>query len=124
MPTVTEKIIVEIDGVEYRARLATIERTSLGYEGHGIMTAWLHLGGESWGQGAGGYGLSGEALSVWVKATLKVVGAEQWEDLPNKRVFALYDMDSGGYGFIKGLKSADSDRVMLFDQVFDEPSGV
>lgn len=48
---------------------AKIASTSLGYEDHGILTAFLHLSGEGWGVGFGGY-----ALDTWNDALKRRVG--------------------------------------------------
>ena len=70
-----------------------IERTSLGLEDHGIFTAMIYLSGDSWGIGFGGYALDqweeaekrrvGVAYGAeFIKAVLKTLGVETWEQLP------------------------------------------
>lgn len=76
---------------------AIIENTSLGTEGHGIMTIWLHLNYGGSGQGFGGYSLDdydekkekriGTAYGCeFIKRILEVVGVEKWEDLKGKHI--------------------------------------
>jgi len=71
---------------------AKIVDTSLGYEGHGIMTFWLHLnyGGGSC-QAFGGYSLGGKnkgwkhAMGL-IETVLEVVGVGTWEDLKGEHI--------------------------------------
>ena len=50
---------------------ATISSTSLGEEDHGIFTAYVHLSGDGWGVGFGGY-----ALDDWSEADQRRVGSD------------------------------------------------
>ena len=65
---------------------AKIDSTSLGTEGHGIMTLFLHLSYDgSTAQSFGGYNLTNaSALARWIKGIMDVVGVESWEDLSGK----------------------------------------
>src|SRR5579864_3850748 len=63
-------------------RNAKIVSTTLGYEDHGIMTAFLHTLSGSSGQGFGGYALNGKWGMEFIKQTLKTLGVESWEELP------------------------------------------
>ena len=65
---------------------AKIEKTFLGLEDHGIMTAMLTMTWGCNGQGFGGYCLKHSAMYVFVNGVLKAVGVEQWEDLKGKYV--------------------------------------
>jgi hypothetical protein len=81
-----------------RIENARITSTSLGYEDHGIMTAFVYLEGDGWGVGFGGYALDGydkDARQRWaangfglefIRAVMRVAGVEQWEKLPGKVV--------------------------------------
>lgn len=71
---------------------AIIESTSLGYEGHGIMTCFLYLkyGGSS-AQGFGGYNLKGEFGMKFIEEVLKIVGVDSWEKLPGKYIRVKYE---------------------------------
>ena len=65
---------------------ARIKSTSLGYEDHGILTAFLHLDYGGICQGFGGYCLAGESTSVFIEGVLKAVKVSTWEDLPGKYI--------------------------------------
>lgn len=76
---------------------AKIESTMLGYEDHGILTAFVTVEGDGWGCGFGGYGLDtwneqqkkriGTAYGLqFIIEVLKVVGVSKWEDLKGKHV--------------------------------------
>lgn len=86
-------------------RNARIERTMLGYEDHGILTAMLFLDYGGSGQSFGGYALDAppkdrtggrvptELCGFHVSRILKVVGVEKWEQLVGK--FCRVDADFG-----------------------------
>lgn len=92
---------VKIGDHTYELHPALIEATHLGYEDHGIVTAWLDLDLATGGkQGAGLVSLSqhdeasdrqmGTAYGMdFVIQLLRAVGVEAWEHLPGKRVYAL-----------------------------------
>lgn len=79
---------------------AVIKGTSLGYEDHGILTAWLHLDYGGSQQGFGGYALDSApdkddksmgrkphaAFGAFVKEILAVTDAHSWEKIPGKFV--------------------------------------
>ena len=85
---------------------AKIVSTQLGgYDGGTlIMTCWLTLVGDGWGQGFGGYGLdrpltaqerqdspkryrAGTAYGMeFITRIIETVGVDKWEDLPGKYV--------------------------------------
>lgn len=65
---------------------AKIERTTLGFEDHGILTAFLILDYGGAGQGFGGYSLKGDAMSGFVEQVLNTVGVQAWEELPGKYI--------------------------------------
>lgn len=67
-------------------RNAKITGTSLGFEGHGIMTCFLFLEWDGGGVGFGGYALENKDGITFIKATLGVVGVETWEELKGKYV--------------------------------------
>jgi hypothetical protein len=73
-------------------RIAKIERTSLGYEDHGLLTFYLYLaysGAEA--QGAGGYILGGEHTDRFVRGVLNSCGVSEWEKLPGRTIYAYAD---------------------------------
>lgn len=84
---------------------ARISGTMLGREDHGIMTAFVHLEGDGWGVGFGGYGLDqwddagrkrlGSAYGMaFIAAVLDVVGVTTWEQLTGQHV----RVESEGWG--------------------------
>jgi hypothetical protein len=84
---------------ELNAEIAKIESTFLGYEDHGILTAYIQLQGGSWGQSCGGMMFSwrpggGPELFVdagmaFVSGVLRACGVDNWEKLVGRTVFAL-----------------------------------
>lgn len=71
---------------------AVVKRTQLGIEDHGILSAWVHVGGFGWGQGFGGFALDrydetrkkrvGAApAGIFVRRVLETLGVEEWERL-------------------------------------------
>jgi len=67
---------------------AQIDRTFFGIEDHGILTFFIHLQYDECGyQGFGGYSLDGhgEGWGKWllfVRALLRALEIEKWEELP------------------------------------------
>lgn len=93
--------------------IAKIERTSLGWEDHGIFTCWLSLTYGSSGQGAGGYGLDepvhdedgrfvgrrGTAYGMeFVARVMRACGVDEWSKVTGRTVYAIKDGDSAGWG--------------------------
>lgn len=85
---------------------ALIEKTSLGYEDHGILTCYLHLNYGGCGQGFGGYALdryNEESkkreqtiyCGLWVLRILKTVGVRRWEDLTGQHIQVATDKPFG-----------------------------
>lgn len=62
-------------------RNAKISGTMLGFEDHGIMTAMINTMSRSLGQGFGGYCLGGKWGMEFIKAVLKTLDVEKWEQL-------------------------------------------
>ncbi len=86
-------------------RIAKIERTTLGYEDHGIFTCVLHLSYGSSGQGAGTYSLDdyddslkrrrGTAFGMdWIIRAMKACGVDEWSKVKGRTVLAVFDSDS------------------------------
>ncbi len=71
---------------------AIIESTMIGYEDHGILTCYLHLGQDGSMQGFGGYRLDApkdkdsKLGTFWIKRILETVGVHEWEDLMGKHI--------------------------------------
>lgn len=64
-----------------------IKSTFLGIEDHGIMTFYISIEGDGWGQSAGGYFLEGtwNGLSK-IRQILEALEIDSWEKLPNTPV--------------------------------------
>ncbi|GAB2023345.1 hypothetical protein RyT2_24210 [Pseudolactococcus yaeyamensis] len=82
---------------------AKIVSTHLGYEEHGIFTAYIRFEGAGWGVVMGGEVLDkptdkgrvlGRRGAALIPEILKVVGVDTWEDLPGKYV-RVEDEDLG-----------------------------
>lgn len=74
---------------------AKIRSTQLGCKSdHGILSCWIHVEGEGWGQGFGGYGLDGPwsereqrrldstECGRWISGILDALELDTWEKLP------------------------------------------
>jgi hypothetical protein len=121
------KTVVEHNGVEYRAETMVIRKTTLGMEDHGIFTAFLHCEGGGTGVGVGGYCLDcapsqspfsgdktrrGTAVGMdLIMEIIRVVGCQQWEDLPGKRVLVLFDPDVNYAA--AGITSLDTGETLI-----------
>ena len=76
---------------------AIIQSTMLGREDHGIMTFMIYIGADGFNCGVGGYCLDefdsatqtrvfrAESMEA-ISKVLKVVGVDEWEDLPGKYI--------------------------------------
>ena len=66
---------------------AVIDHTFLGIEDHGILTYFLHLKGEGWGQGFGGHCCdNSNFLAESMKKVLGTLKVDSWEKLPRTHV--------------------------------------
>lgn len=90
-------------------KIAKITKLNLGYEDHGILTAFLDLeyGGGA-GQGAGGYELdtyNGDVrvpsakCGAFVMGVLRACGVDAWEKLPGRTIYAVIEN-----GLVAGLR--------------------
>lgn len=99
-------------------RLARVTDTFLGVEDHGIFTAMVHLNYGSSTQGAGSYDLrGGDSAYRFIAGFCRACGAESWEKLPGKVVYALIED-----GLVRGLKSlpfAGEPFEFRFDSIYD-----
>lgn len=68
----------------------------LGFEGHGLLTCFLHLDLGGSNIGFGGYCIDGEYASKWIKEILNIAGVEKWEDLEGK--YIRVEKESGWNG--------------------------
>lgn len=74
---------------------ARIKSTSLGYEGHGILTFYLYLEGAGWGCGFGGLRSDGQGLGAALKAIFAVLGVDSWEKVAGQLVRAKTEGPGG-----------------------------
>ena len=94
-------------------KIARIVSTMLGFE-RGIFTATLRLNyGEGLTQGTPGYRLDGPIAGRFIPAVLRACGAEQWELLPGRTVYALIRD-----GLVVGLEPLPTERGQPF--MFEE----
>lgn len=111
---------VEYNGKLYQVELATIEKTFIGTEDHGIFSLNLDFayeGGSRQGVGYLSVGQQGEHLGKVVKAILDVVGGySNWEALKGMRIYVL--REEGWNGLVRGLLSLDQQRVLIFEELF------
>lgn len=123
-------ITVEHNGTTYYGQVARIESTRLGTEDHGILTAYLHVKGDGWGVGVGGYGLDepyhdedgkflGRRPTAYgldhIVQMARTVGASSWEALPGKDVLILNESQSTWGSTPVGIAHiSDESRVLIF----------
>lgn len=123
-------ITIDHDGKSWSAEVMRIRSTQLGLEDHGIWTAYLHCEGSGTGTGVGGYCLdekpadfpsgrrrvgSGYGLD-WLMQVCSIVGVSNWEDLPGKAVYVLYEK-AGHWGQVaKGIANVDTGKALIFEQ--------
>lgn len=93
---------------EVEVKNAKIRKTTLGIEDHGILTCYVHLEGDGWGVGFGGFTLDGpikrgnefshrEGTAYgmeFINRVLKTLEINSWEKLPG----AIVRCKSEGWG--------------------------
>ena len=125
-------ILIEHRGTTYYAKVARIKSTHLGTEDHGILTAYLHVEGDGWGIGVGGYGLdtydeerkervpTAYGLDHIVQMA-RTVGASSWEKLPGREVLVLFDSENSLGATAKGIAHiSDESKVLILKEHADE----
>jgi hypothetical protein len=124
-------ITVEHDGKTYYGQVARITSTYLGTEDHGILTAYLHVEGDGWGIGVGGYGLDAydEAEKRRIPTAYgldhivqlaRTVGAPSWEKLPGLEVLVLFESAHAWGGTAVGIAHIqDEKRVLILRSPHD-----
>lgn len=79
---------------ERKIENAKITSAFLGYDDHGILTAFLHLryvGGTE--QGFGGYNFNSNGATLFIKGVLEAVGVDEWDKLKGKTIRVDHDMN-------------------------------
>lgn len=106
-------------------KIGKVSRTQLGYEDHGILTAWVRFefGGATQGIPmfvGGGYedketGLytSSEFFGAFIANLLHAFGVDSWESVLGKTVLVLYDEEMP-YGNIIGIKPLPTEKGKEF----------
>lgn len=117
-------------------RIAKIEKTMLGVEDHGILTAMLTVNYGGSGQGIGGYtldepirdkdenflGRRGTAFGMeWVQRCIAACGVESWEQVKGRTVLIVMDSDEWNAKPI-GIKPLPTERgkPFMFDELITE----
>jgi hypothetical protein len=117
------KITITHNGVTYDGVVATVERTALGKEDHGILTANMTLGWDGSGVVFGGFCLDtpgpdsgdrvGSAYGLdYVIKVLETVGVESWEQLRGTQLIALFENSRWGSP-IKGIAGLATQHVFI-----------
>ena len=116
--------------MDLEEKIAKITSTYLGYEDHGIFTAWVQLDYGGSAQGAGGYmldyyneeskGRDGRKEGIeFIAGVLAATGVRSWEEVAGRTVLALIEGRGFG-GKVLGLKPLPTERgsEFLFQDVF------
>jgi len=114
-------------------RIAKIERTSLGFEDHGIFTAILSLDYGGSAQGAGLLSLDYRdkdtderresdpgCVHRFVIGCLRACGVDEWEKIRGRTVIAI--CEEGRNGRVLGLKPLPTERgeTFMFADIWSE----
>lgn len=127
-------ITIEHNGATYYGHIATIKKTMLGYEDHGILSAYLHLEWPSGGVSVGGYALDepadpggssfereGTAYGLdHIIQLMETVGVDTWEKLPGKQVIVLFDNPSSLGSMSRGIAGTVNDKVFILKEHAEE----
>jgi hypothetical protein len=126
------------DGVIYAGQLAKIDKTELGWEDHGILSAMLFCSWDGAGIGVGGFCLDqpvprdeatavGELFGLRRRGTaygldhlmriIETVGVTSWEALTGASVIVLFPEGNDGPGSrAVGLAGVHNDRTLVLAQ--------
>lgn len=128
------KTIIEHNGVEYTAHVATINSTYLGNgeESRGTFSYSLDMRWNSSGIGAGGYcldtpvkdddgkrlGREGTAFGLdHIIRILETVGVESWEKVKGSKVWLLFPAGGGWGSTCSGIANLDKpEKVLIFKE--------
>lgn len=128
------KVTIEHNGKTYSGQIATIKRTSLTYEDHGILTTYLHCDWEGGGISVGGYCLDepksresrdysriGTAYGLdHIIRILETVGVESWEKLTGKQVIILFESENSWGSIAAGISGLLNGKVFIPKEHADE----
>lgn len=122
---------VEYNGTTYYGHNAVITSTQLGHS-HNLPTLSIHT---KWGGGGGGIGpliladYDSDSLTIrpfsfgiaLLMEILKVVGVENWEELPDKNVVVLYDTQHSLGSLSVGISNIlDGKNTLIFRDFRDK----
>ncbi|GAA1051339.1 hypothetical protein [Arthrobacter russicus] len=116
----TVKIEIDHEDRAYRAEVMTIDRTTLGFEDHGIMTAYLHCSAGSIGCTLGGYFIRNRFGADFLGTILETLKAHTWEELKGKRIYVLFDGESPWGSQSIGLANIDTGDVLIFADFWEK----
>lgn len=91
--------------------IAKIKKTFLGYEDHGVLTAFLHVDYGGAQQAIGGYQLDCPSGAVWIARVLKACGVASWEQLPGRTIYVRRDTN----GRVLGIGPLPTEPGEVFD---------
>ena len=80
---------IEINGTEYHAEYARITNAFLGYQHHGIFTAYLTFVGEGWTQSEPAQNRTPDQLEEYIIALLNTLAIREWNSIINNQVIVL-----------------------------------
>lgn len=131
--TAALKVSIEHNGVTYSGDYMRIKKTALGYEDHGILTAYLICEGSGSGISVGGYSLDrhvekgrlsereGTAYGLdHVMRLMSVVGVTSWEDMPGKQILVLFPNGSHLGQVAKGIANPLTGAVLILSEHAEE----
>lgn len=113
------KITITIEGKDYQADLATISKSFIGFEDHGIFTAYLTFRCQSWQQSESARLWSGDQLKRYLETVLKTLGVNGWSEVEGQEVLVLRE---DYLGPILGFAHRSEDRYFFFESIIAEPA--
>lgn len=134
---------VIVNGKTYVRAIGKIRETFLGFQDHGILTAWLTIEDGLYTQGTPAMmgfeepkpgmdykdpkNRQGSAFGMeFVRRIIKAVGVEKWEDLMGRTIVILRDTSDRNIMGIENLPTERGERVMfgeVIKQFFPELGG-
>jgi hypothetical protein len=90
-------------------QIAKVTKTMLGFEDHGIFTAYVTLDYGGAAQSAGGFAFGGEFTDRWLRGVIGAFGVSRWEDIPGRTIYALIED-----GLVVGLEPLPFERGETF----------
>lgn len=82
-------------------------------ENPGIVTSWMHVAGEGWGQGFGGYVLRDKFLYVWVKSVLEILEKDNIKNIKPGDPIRIVQATPGFGSSILGIGHFHKDKWFI-----------